>query len=83
MDAMNKALMLELAYRLTVAVNIANHKLESLAWMESWNTSMLGSARKFRESLLFSKINKGQALRAVQVADEIVDGLAQGYFSPT
>lgn len=41
MSDVDKAFMLELTYRLTVALHMAVYKYESMAWMEKWDDHLL------------------------------------------
>jgi hypothetical protein len=80
MDNINKALMLELAYRLTIAVNISTHKLEPLFWMDSWHEKSLACAKKWNKHLLATIVTRGDAESVIlgEVAN-IIEGLSPGY----
>lgn len=80
MDAINKALMLEFSYRLTVAINLLSNKLVTFPWMKSWNSSSLACAEKWNQHILSSvKNNNDSDIMFINIVDEIVTDLARGY----
>jgi len=80
MSYIDKSFMLELSYRLTVAVNMAENKLESLSWMKSWNAQTHACATRWYKHLGDSIVdwNTGDSL-FIQTINEIVAILSQGY----
>jgi len=83
MDIANKEFMLELSYRLTVAVNIKKHDLESKDWFIAWNNETLSRAQDFENSIRFSLANKDRFVidAFMRLIEEIIGGLKQGFFA--
>lgn len=80
MDLVNNFFMLELSYRLTVAVNMAEHKLESPLWMNLWHDCTLSCVRRWNIHLLSSVVNNDSfGFLILQIVNGIVDGLSLGY----
>ena len=84
MNFINKAFMLELSHRLTVAVTMSTHELESFAWRSAWNDDTLSCARQWYNHLLHSIGNKDAAgIIIIQIVNGIVTGLSRGYVGIT
>ena len=81
-DTVNKAFMLDLSYRLTVAVNMAAHKddVESFSWRNSWHGDLLSRAKDWQIYFAESPdINGNIGFTAFRIIGEIVDRLSRGH----
>ncbi len=78
-DSINGMYILELAYRLVVAVNISECKLESIAWMESWNSDIVSCVEKWRNHLNVTVNGGNEDFRCFQFSTQIIEGLSRGY----
>jgi hypothetical protein len=80
MDGISNAFVLELVYRLTIAVNMAENRLESFEWRESWHNDILSCAREWMRRLSKSIVDNAEELKAlIHSVNDITIGLAPGY----
>ena len=82
MDILNASFMLDLSYRLTVAVNIAGGRLEPTPWLTAWHDDLLRCAEAWAEHLSSRIVEQEYEERHrsfTQTVVEIIDGLSPGY----
>jgi hypothetical protein len=80
MDVISKAFELELAYRLTIAVNMAEHGLGPLAWRASWHADILSCASEWMRHLSRPIVGNTKDLEAlIHSINNITISLAPKY----